>query len=129
MNIKKAIYVVMGCISLGFGTIGTVLPVLPTVPFYLLAAFCFARSSERLHTWFVGTELYRKNLESYVNGKGMTKEAKRRIITTVSLIMAFSFGKMKNVPVGRMAVSVVWVLHVIYLYFGVKTYCETDTEI
>ena len=50
--LKKAFFVALGCISLALGTIGIALPILPTVPFYLLTAFCFANSSERLHTWF-----------------------------------------------------------------------------
>ena len=45
---KKILYILIGCISLGLGIIGVILPILPTVPFVLLAAFCFARSSERL---------------------------------------------------------------------------------
>ena len=53
--LKKAFFVALGCISLALGTIGIALPILPTVPFYLLTAFCFANSSERLHTWFTHT--------------------------------------------------------------------------
>ena len=41
-HIRKAFFVVLGCISLALGTIGIALPILPTVPFYLLTAFCFA---------------------------------------------------------------------------------------
>ena len=43
---KKILYIMIGCISFVLGIIGVVLPILPTVPFVLLAAFCFARSSE-----------------------------------------------------------------------------------
>ena len=52
---KKIIYIFIGCISLGLGIIGVILPILPTVPFVLLAAFCFAKSSERLDGWFKNT--------------------------------------------------------------------------
>ena len=45
---KKILYMIIGCISIVLGIVGVVLPILPTVPFVLLAAFCFARSSERL---------------------------------------------------------------------------------
>lgn len=49
---------------------------------YAIFAFCFARSSERLHNWFTGTKLYQNNLESYVKGKGMTRKTKVKTIKT-----------------------------------------------
>lgn len=55
---RKILYIMIGCISLGLGIIGVILPILPTVPFVLLAAFCFAKSSERLDGWFKNTKLY-----------------------------------------------------------------------
>jgi uncharacterized membrane protein YbaN (DUF454 family) len=49
----RALYLLGGWASTGLATLGVVLPLLPTVPFLLLAAFCFARSSDRLHHWLV----------------------------------------------------------------------------
>ena len=48
MNLKKVFFVVLGCLSLGLGALGAVLPLLPAFPFLMLAAFCFAKSSEKL---------------------------------------------------------------------------------
>lgn len=121
MNMKKISYMVIGSISLALGAFGAVLPLLPAVPFLLLAAICFARSSEKLHNWFLGTRLYKKNLESYVAGRGMTRQTKIRIMVTVTLIMAVSFAFMHQVLIGRMVLIGVWVFHVLYLLFGVKT--------
>ena len=56
----------------------------------MLSAFCFARSSEKLHSWFVSTRLYKNNLESFVRGRGMTRAAKLRIMGVVTLTMAFA---------------------------------------
>ncbi len=128
MKLKKLIYIVIGCISLGLGAVGSVVPLLPSFPFLLLAAFCFAKSSERLHTWFLGTKLYRNNLESYVAGKGMTKKTKIRILTVETALMAFGFIMMSGVYVGRIVLAVVWVLHVIYFVFGVKTIAEPTVQ-
>lgn len=121
MNIKKMIYIVIGCISMGLGAIGVVLPILPTVPFLLLAAFCFGRSSEKLNNWFTGTKLYKNNLESYVKGEGMTMKTKLRIMITVTILMTLGFVMMKAVTIGRIVLACVWVFHVLYFVFGVKT--------
>lgn len=121
MSLKKIIYICVGCVSLGIGAVGAALPLLPAVPFLLLAAICFGKSSERLHTWFIGTKLYKNNLESYVKGKGMTWKTKIRIMLIVTITMAVGFIMMSRVPVGRIALACVWVFHIIYFCFGVKT--------
>ena len=124
MNIKKAVYITVGCIALGIGAVGAVLPFLPTFPFLLLAAFCFARSSEKLHTWFIGTQLYKDNLQSYVEGRGMTLKTKVRIMVTVTILMTIGFVMMKAVAVGRVVLAIVWLFHVVYFTFGIKTLQE-----
>ena len=121
MRIKKILYIVAGCIAMGLGALGAVLPLLPAFPFLLLAAFCFAKSSERLHSWFTGTKLYKNNLESYVQGKGMTRKTKIRIMVTVTLLMTIGFSMMDQVLVGRIVLACVWVFHILYFSFGVKT--------
>ena len=65
MKIKfvKYTWIIIGLIFFAIGTIGAFLPILPTFPFYIVTLFCFARSSEKLHTWFVGTKLYKNNIE------------------------------------------------------------------
>jgi len=128
MHVKKIIYIVIGCIGAGLGTIGTVLPMLPTFPFLLLAAYCFAKSSKKLNDWFVNTKLYKDNLESYVEGKGMTKKTKLRIMATVTLLMSIGFIMMHRVPVGQIALFGVWVFHMVYFIFGVKTLEEVKVQ-
>ena len=95
---------------------------LPAFPFLMLAAFCFGRSSERLNNWFINTKLYKDNLETYVQGKGMTRKTKIRIMITVTLLMSIGFIMMSNVPVGRIVLACVWLFHIIYFSFGVKTF-------
>lgn len=121
MKIKKIGYIALGCIGVGLGAVGAVLPLLPAFPFLLLAAFCFARSSERLDRWFKGTKLYKENLESFVQGKGMTKKTKVRIMVTVTLLMSIGFVMMHAVPVGRVVLGCVWVFHILYFCFGVRS--------
>lgn len=121
MKLKKFLYVVLGCAGVGLGALGAVLPLLPAFPFLLLAAFCFARSSERLHNWFTGTKLYKNNLESYVKGKGMTRKTKVKIMVTVTVLMSVGFIMMHQIVVGRIVLACVWVFHILYFIFGVKT--------
>lgn len=121
MNIKKAFFVVLGCLSLGLGALGAVLPLLPAFPFLMLAALCFAKSSEKLHNWFISTKLYKKNLESFIQGKGMTVKTKIRIMVMVTILMSIGFIMMHAVPVGRIVLGFVWLFHVLYFIFGIKT--------
>ena len=127
MNIKKAFFIVLGCLSLGLGAVGAVLPILPTVPFLMLASFCFAKSSEKLHNWFISTKLYKKNLESFVQGKGMAMKTKIRIMVMVTILMSIGFIMMHAVPVGRIILGFVWIFHVLYFIFGIKT-LKIETE-
>ena len=128
MGIKKLIWLLIGCIGLGLGAVGAVVPLLPSFPFLMLAAFGFAKSSEKLHNWFIGTKLYKDNLESYVQGKGMTPAAKRRVMTTVTLLMGFGFVMMlmKALYVPCIILGCVWVFHIVYFLFGVKTLEEAE---
>lgn len=123
MNLKKIMYVLLGCIGVGLGAVGAVVPMLPAFPFLMLAAFCFARSSERLDRWFKGTKLYKNNLEDFVAGRGMTWKTKIRIMVTVTLLMSVGFVMMgiKGITVGCAVLSCVWLFHILYFCFGVKT--------
>lgn len=121
MKLKKILYLAGGFLGLGLGALGAVLPLLPAFPFLLLAAFCFGRSSERLDRWFRSTRLYKDNLESYVAGRGMTLRTKVRIMVVVTLLMSVGFLMMHAVLLGRIVLGAVWVFHVLYFLFGVKT--------
>lgn len=120
---KKFLYMIAGYISVGLAAIGVVLPVLPTVPFLMLAACCFARSSEKLERWFRGTKLYKDNLEDLVAGRGMTKKAKCRIMFTITILMSIGFFMMgrKGIVVGCAVLGIVWICHLIYFIFAIKT--------
>ena len=126
MSAVKIVYMIIGCVCLGLGTVGVFLPILPTTPFYLVTAYCFARSSTRLETWFKGTGLYKKHLESFVEKKGMKRSTKAGILTSVTLLMAFGFFMMarKGIWVPCIILAVVWIAHIGYFIFFVKTIQE-----
>ncbi len=123
MRLKRLIFLVIGCVSLGLGCVGIVLPILPTVPFFLLTVFCFSQSSQRLHDWFVNTKMYHKHLESFVQKKGMTVRTKMTILISVTLLMTIGFVLMarKGIWIPCIILAVVWLCHLVYFLFGVKT--------
>lgn len=118
---SRMVFLAAGWICAALGTIGACVPLLPTVPLYLLAALCFAKGSRRVHAWFVSTKLYRDNLKSYAEGDGMTRKTKARIMLTITLQMAIGYTFMGHVPVGRVFMASVWVGLMIYFSLIVKT--------
>ena len=124
MGIKRALYFALGCLGLALGAVGAVVPLLPAFPFLVLAAFGFARSSDRLHQWFLATRLYRDNLAGFLSGRGMTKAAKARVMLTVTAVMAIGFYMMRRIPVGQVILAVVWVGHMILFIWGIRTVPE-----
>lgn len=118
---RKMLWAVGGFLCFGLSVIGAILPIIPTTPFLLAAAFFFARSSEKLNAWFKSTKLYRTVLDGYVKKRAMSAKAKMAILVPVTLLLGLSFALMANVPVGRMTVGAIWVAHIIYFGFVVKT--------
>lgn len=127
-NIVKTAWILFGFICLGLGTIGVVLPILPTVPFYLATVFCFAKSSKRLHEWFTASKLYEKHLASYVETRAMTRKTKISIMSMASAMMLLGFLMMGNVPIGRICVAIVWIFHVYYFVRRIKTISPKEVE-
>lgn len=126
----KLFWLILAFLCLALGTIGVFLPVLPTVPFYLVTAFSFAKSSDRLHNWFINTKLYKKNLESFVERKAMTLKTKLSILISVTLVMGFGFFMMarKGIWIPCIILAVVWLCHIGYFMFRVKTEKTTEEE-
>lgn len=119
-KIKKGLYISAGFLSLVFGFIGIILPILPTTPFLLLASICFFRSSEKLDKWFKGTSLYKNNLESFVVNRAMTKSQKWRILLFAYFIIMFPLIFVDKWIV-KILIVLVMVFKFYYFMFRVKT--------
>lgn len=89
-SLVKPLLIAAGSISLALGVVGMFLPVLPTTPFLLLAAYCFARSSERMHRWLVTHPRLGCYISGFLYGGGVPARAKRAALLTLWPAIAVS---------------------------------------
>lgn len=113
----KFIWLTIGFVAMALGGVGVVLPVLPTTPFLLVASFCFAKGSDRFHNWFIGTQLYKKHLDSFVKERSMTLKTKLCILLPASFMLIIAMLMMQNVY-GR--IFIVFLIIFKYVYFFTK---------
>jgi uncharacterized protein len=78
--LRRLTFLLLGFMSLGLGGLGLLLPLLPTIPFMLLAAFFFARSSPRLEAWIVGHHRFGPHVRSWRERGAVTRAGKRAAI-------------------------------------------------
>ena len=83
-------WLVVGLTSLGLGALGVALPLLPTTPFILLAAFAFAQSSERLHDWLLDHNIFGPLIDNWRKHGAISKRAKIASIVSMVAIVALS---------------------------------------
>ncbi len=81
--IVKPLLIAAGFVSLGLGALGVVLPLLPTVPFVLLAAFCFARSSDRFHQKLLQNRLFGPMIHHWQTTRSMPRRSKYVAIASI----------------------------------------------
>ncbi|VTX76381.1 Inner membrane protein YbaN [Fusobacterium nucleatum] len=116
-NLKKKIYICVGLLALGLGIIGVFLPVMPTVPFLLVALFSFERSSKKYHDMILNNKYFGKVLKDYYEGKGLTISVKIKAILFLSCGIGFSFYKVQHLHL-RIMLVVIWLgvtIHIILL--------------
>lgn len=119
--VVRYIFLTIGAISFVLGTAGIVIPLFPTVPFYMLTLFCLARGSERFHNMFLESSLYQKTVGAYERDKALTLRTKLSILLSVSTIMAVGAYFSQDMPIALIVMAFVWIGHVIALVFIVKT--------
>ncbi len=86
----RFVWLILGLISIGLAVIGIVLPLLPTVPFLLLAAFFFARSSERLHHWLLTHPTFGPFIDDWNQSGAIRPKAKRLATLSVLVVLGAS---------------------------------------
>ena len=116
-NLKKKLYIAFGFLVVALAIIGVFIPSLPTVPFLLVALFCFERSSKKYHDMIMNNKYFGPVLQDYYSGKGLTLSVKIKAILFLSCGMIFSIYKIQNLY-ARIALAIVWlgvVIHIILL--------------
>ncbi len=116
----KALFILLGFLSLILGIIGIVIPGLPTTPFLLLALFCFGKSSEQLKQWFISTTIYTKYLKSYDQRRAMTLKQKVSILAFSAPFCIFALFTIPHI-IGKLILIAVIVVQYYYFIFKIKT--------
>lgn len=91
MNPMRAVWFAIGVIALGLAALGVALPLLPTTPFLLLAAFAFARSSDRLHDWLVNHRVFGPLIQDWRQHRAIDRRVKIVSVISMAAIFALSF--------------------------------------
>ncbi|AEF55286.1 YbaN family protein [Marinomonas posidonica] len=90
MPAKKYLFLLLGWLSLITGIIGIYLPLLPTTPLVLLAAWCFSKSSERFHSWLMNHKFFGPIVRDWQSEDGIPKRSRNRAIIFMWLGMSIS---------------------------------------
>ena len=101
----RFVWLLLGLLSLALGAIGAFLPLLPTVPFLLLSAFFFARSSDRLHDWLIGHPFFGPPIIRWRERGSISRKAK--LAATVSVVIAFGISLQLGVKPTVLAIQAI----------------------
>lgn len=119
-NIKKVIFIIIGLVALILGSIGVILPILPTTPFLLLASFCFVRGSDKFDKWFKSSKIYKNYLEDFAENKSMTLKQKISILAFADIMIAFPLLILDSLYIKLFLILVVMFKYY-YFIFKIKT--------
>lgn len=90
-QIVRLFWMAGGLLSLAAGIVGIVLPLLPTTPFLLLAAYCFARGSKRLHDWLVHHPRLGPPIHDWQRHGAISRRAKQLAMLSIVAVLALSY--------------------------------------
>ena len=91
----RTLWTIAGFVCFGLGAVGAVLPLLPTVPFMLLAAYCFARGSERFHEWLITHPQFGSAILDWQERGTISRRAK--VMAGIAIAITFSVSLMLGV--------------------------------
>lgn len=120
MKLKRGVYLTIGIIAFAVGTIGIILPVLPTTGFYLIASFCFSKGSKKFDEWFKSSGFYKKYLDSFVQTRSMTLKQKISILVLASAMICIPIILVDSIYL-RLFLVLLIIAKIYYFTFNIKT--------
>jgi uncharacterized protein len=105
--LKRWALILAGSLCVGLGTLGILLPLLPTTPFLLLAAACYVRSSQRFYNWLLTNRWLGEYIRNYRDGHGIPRSTKLVVIALLWLTIGFSALVVVPVLIGKLALLLI----------------------
>ncbi|MGB9343905.1 YbaN family protein [Trichococcus sp.] len=116
---KKYLYITLGALTFGLGTVGMFLPFLPTTVFYLLTGFFWVRSSDRLHRQFIESEKYKQYIEDPLLKKNITDQGMIRMFVMMLFVFAIPF-MLTDSALLRIVLIIVYLAHLVGLTWHLR---------
>ena len=107
-----------GFLFAAIGTVGIVIPGLPTTPLMILVAACFAKSSQRFYDWVINNRMFGQHVKNYREGNGIPKKSKPMILGTMWIFITFAvlIGIPDSAPdISRYATIVLGIIGTIFI--------------
>ena len=115
----RVLWVGLGCLFVGLGAIGAVVPGMPTTVFLVLAAACFIRSSQRLYDWLISNKTFGPYLKDYREGKGIPRRAKVLALSMIVIFVSFAVFYAIEATQIKVLVGLIGLVGFLFVFFKV----------
>lgn len=125
---KRVLFFLGGSLCLGLGGLGALLPGLPTTPFVLAAAYCYARSSQRAYNWLLANRLFGPMIQRWQDHRCVSRRAKQSAVVLMLITFGITLTFFITAWLPRVIVGGIGLTVASWLVFAVKT-CPESTEV
>jgi len=115
----RVLWVGLGCLFVGLGAIGAVVPGMPTTVFLVLAAACFIRSSQKLYDWLISNKTFGPYLKDYREGKGIPRRAKVLALSMIVIFVSFAVFYAIEATQIKVLVGLIGLIGFLFVFFKV----------
>ncbi len=115
-HLRRWFLLTMGGLFFGLGLVGVFLPILPTTPFMILAATCFASSSPRFHQALLNNRWFGDDLRRWEASRTMKKETKKRATTVILATFSVSIAVLWLTPLLQVMLIIIAAVLLFFLW-------------